>query len=62
MTNKELKTKVKWLERQIETVGRSLAEATTLVQTQDGEIGRLTALNDRMFRIIDKLITNEGTV
>lgn len=49
------------LNRQLTHVGECLERTTVLVQTQDGEIGRLTALNDRMFKIIDKLITREET-
>lgn len=49
------------LEERITHLGNSLAQATSLVQTQDGEIGRLTTLNDRMFKIIDKMITQEQT-
>lgn len=46
---------------QIKHLGDCLAQTTSLVQTQDGEIGRLTTLNDRMFAIIDKLITHDRT-
>jgi predicted nucleic acid-binding Zn-ribbon protein len=50
------------LQAQVKDLGNSLAQATSTIQTMDGEIGRLTILNDRMFRIIDKMITQEGTV
>lgn len=49
--------RIEMLEKQIKLLGEGLAQSNILVQTQDGEIGRLTALNDRMFAIIDKLIT-----
>lgn len=62
-TKNELQAEVKRLQfeldvttRQLTKVGEDLARTTILVQTQDGEIGRLTQLNDRMFAMIDRLI------
>ena len=46
---------IKNLERQLAHLGECLAQSTCLVQTQDGEIQRLTTLNDKIFEIINRL-------
>lgn len=56
----ELEKQNRWLQEQVTTIGEGLARSTVLVQTQDGEIGRLTLLNDKMFEIIHKLIARDS--
>lgn len=53
----QLERHLKSSDEQLTKASEDLIRTTALVQTMDGEIGRLTALNDRMFAIIDKLVT-----
>lgn len=57
MSRKQLESRVTHLEGEIERAGEVISQSQAICMTQDIEISRLTQLNDRMFAIIDKLIT-----
>ena len=59
ISTRQLNIEIKQLKAQVNHLGNYLAESNSLVQTQDGEIGRLTELNSTLLRIIDRLTAKE---
>lgn len=65
-TIKHLEARIQHLENQLNReriqAGETITQSQAICMTQDIELTRLTQLNDRMFAIIDKLITGPYNV